>query len=187
MLKSPRGELKQHKQRCELLDLAISRERADSAAQDVLHAFVASPGLTNATLRLTDHAGEAYAGDRPRTIVASDTGWLVTTASTVLHLSIAGRITEIAGSDREIGDADGAANDAQFNAPRGCVLSADQITFFVADSENHKIRQIEATGIVITTAGSGVQGSADGMRGEAQFDSPMGAALVLWQHIVCGR
>ncbi|EOD25289.1 hypothetical protein EMIHUDRAFT_237929 [Emiliania huxleyi CCMP1516] len=98
--------------------------------------------------------------------VASDRsgGWYVTTEHSLLHVSAAGRIHTIA-----------TCEDC-----RGIALSPDgsAIALFVAEFGGHKIRRVEvATGAVSTLAGSGAQGSADGMGDAAQFSRPIGVAV----------
>ncbi|EOD27814.1 hypothetical protein EMIHUDRAFT_353638 [Emiliania huxleyi CCMP1516] len=88
-----------------------------------------------------------------------------------------GEVTTIAGSG-EGGDADGVGDAAEFCYPNGIAISPDGSALFVADYSNHKIRQVEvATGEVTTLAGSGTEGSADGVGDAAQFDGPDGVAL----------
>jgi len=48
---------------------------------------------------------------------------------------------------------------------------------YVADTGNHRIRKITATGQVTTLAGSGTSGFADGTGAAAQFDRPGGVAV----------
>ncbi|MGI9641891.1 MAG: thioredoxin-like domain-containing protein, partial [Acidimicrobiia bacterium] len=55
------------------------------------------------------------------------------------------------------GSSDGAALEAQFNAPQGLAIDGD--TLYVADTNNHLIRAVDlTTGDVTTTAGTGEQG-----------------------------
>ena len=85
-----------------------------------------------------------------------------------------GAVTTVAGSGEE-GDEDGVGGAAQFACPAGVAVSPDGSALFVADLWNHKIRRVEvATGAVTTVAGSGAEGSADGVGGAAEF-APMAA------------
>jgi hypothetical protein len=71
----------------------------------------------------------------------------------------------------EAGFADGASNKAKFNQPYG--LAINGTTLFVADRGNNRIRAVSTiTGEVLTVAGSGTQGFADGTQQAAQFSSP---------------
>jgi len=88
-----------------------------------------------------------------------------------------GAVTTLAGSG-EGGDADGVGDAAQFYNPSGIAISRDGGALFVADSGNNKIRRVEvATGAVTTIAGSGTEGSADGVGDAAQFCDPAGIAI----------
>ena len=83
--------------------------------------------------------------------------------------STARTVTTIAGSTE--GYADGAGTAAQFNHPTGTAVSGG--TLYVADRNNHRIRAIDLNDNTVTTiAGSGIQGSRDGIGTAAQFDSP---------------
>lgn len=62
------------------------------------------------------------------------------------------------GEKNEAGNVDGTFSEARFHSPQGVVFENEVI--FVADTENHTIRQIKLeTGQVITIAGNGTQGS----------------------------
>ena len=66
---------------------------------------------------------------------------------------------------------------ARFNSPQGIIDDASG-NLYVVDSGNHKIRKISPAGIVTTLAGrSRSPGSADGVRFDAQFNSPTGIAI----------
>ncbi|MEO6397794.1 MAG: hypothetical protein ABIP13_04955 [Tepidiformaceae bacterium] len=76
----------------------------------------------------------------------------------------------------ESGLKDGAALDALFDRPVG--LAADSRgNIYVADSGNHVIRRLTPSGIVETVAGSGIEGSQDGLALEAQFRTPVAVAV----------
>ncbi|EOD25371.1 hypothetical protein EMIHUDRAFT_237801 [Emiliania huxleyi CCMP1516] len=88
-----------------------------------------------------------------------------------------GAVTTVAGSG-ENGDADGVGDAAQFCGPTGIAVIPDGGALFVADLDNHKIRRVEvATGAVTTLAGSGTEGSADGVGDAAGFASPEEVAI----------
>ena len=77
--------------------------------------------------------------------------------------------------------AEGNGRVARFNSP-GNIVVTDDGTLYVADSLNHRIRQVSpgadaAATQVSTLAGSGTQGHEDGAGRNAQFDSPLGLAL----------
>jgi len=62
---------------------------------------------------------------------------------------------------------------ALFNSPFGlCKDNSGNI--FIADAGNNCIRRIDLNGIVTTFVGTGIAGSKDGVRGEAEFYEPTG-------------
>jgi glucose/arabinose dehydrogenase len=65
---------------------------------------------------------------------------------------------------------------AEFNAPQGvCVDPSGNV--YVADTGNNVIREILTNSQVVTVAGSGTPGSADGIGTNASFSAPTGVAL----------
>lgn len=62
----------------------------------------------------------------------------------------------------------GAAANAQFSKPIGICMDPSG-NFYVADSDNSRIRRIDSSGNVTTFAGSGTYGTQDGSPGTAQF------------------
>ena len=87
----------------------------------------------------------------------------------------AGVVSTLAGTGAA-GKADGPAVSATFNAPMGVAVDGAG-NVFVADTQNHTIRQITA-GIVSTLAGTaGAPGSADGTGIKAAFSGPTGLAV----------
>ncbi len=68
-----------------------------------------------------------------------------------------GAIQQVIGSG-EPGLADGDLATARFNQPQGCAITPDGQTLYVADTENHALREVDlAAGQVHTLAGTGVQ------------------------------
>eukprot|EP00947_MAST-08B_sp_MAST-8B-sp1_P001450 g1450.t1 len=89
----------------------------------------------------------------------------------------AGTVTTLAGSG-ERGSEDEAGDSASFHNPRGLALSPDGELLFIADAGNHKIRIMNMnTGAVTTLAGSGEEGSEDGVGVAASFCHPSGLAV----------
>jgi hypothetical protein len=81
----------------------------------------------------------------------------------IRKVSAAGIITTIAGSGAQgfAGDG-GPATSAKINNPRSVAVDADG-RVAVVDSNNHRIRRVDAAGVITTIAGSGRQGfSGDG-------------------------
>lgn len=90
-----------------------------------------------------------------------------------------GQVVEILGSG-EPGLGDGLAEEARFAGPQGLAVVGS--TLFIADTENHAIRQADlVTGLVRTIAGTGAQGRPfSGVRpaAEAALNSPWDLAVV---------
>ncbi|RKG82245.1 hypothetical protein D7W79_03040 [Corallococcus exercitus] len=72
----------------------------------------------------------------------------------------------------------GPAKQARLAAPRGVAVAADG-TVYIADTGNHRIRQVKPNGVISTVAGNGVKGAAgDGGRAlVASLDSPEAVAV----------
>ena len=77
-----------------------------------------------------------------------------------------------------VGLLDGACAGAKFNAPAQLAFATDG-TLYVADTGNHVLRAISASGVVSTAAGTGTQGYVDGPIVSAQLDAPQGVAVGL--------
>jgi sugar lactone lactonase YvrE len=74
------------------------------------------------------------------------------------------------------GSADGPGSTARFSGPKGLAIDGAGAVW-VADTGNDTIRRIDPGGTVATAAGSaGLQGSADGRGGAAQFFHPSSVA-----------
>lgn len=85
-------------------------------------------------------------------------------------------VTTFAGSG-EIGSVDGTGVAASFNYPSGIALDSNGNLYLADTYYNHKIRKITFDGIVTTLAGSGSQGSMDGIGISASFNSPGSVAV----------
>ncbi|MCU0578657.1 MAG: hypothetical protein MUF69_03835 [Desulfobacterota bacterium] len=90
-----------------------------------------------------------------------------------------GIITTVAGSGvRGFGGDGGPALEARMAAPRGVVVDP-QGNLYIADTDNHRIRKVDAAGRINTLAGSGTWGFGGdgGPAAEALLYGPMGLAL----------
>jgi sugar lactone lactonase YvrE len=106
------------------------------------------------------------------TVFISDTG-----NHTLRRLDRSGRVSTFAGKPGISGATNGLAAAARFNAPLGLAVSASGIVF-VADSGNHLIRRIDASGAVTTLAGVAESwGDEDGPAATARFNGPVGLVL----------
>jgi streptogramin lyase len=97
---------------------------------------------------------------------------------TIRKITIAGSVTTLAGSAGNPGSANGTGAAARFFLPNGLTVDASG-TVYVADSRNHTLRKITATGVVTTY--SGVAGSAGSTDGEValtqRFNTPNAVAV----------
>src|SRR5208283_2659603 len=100
---------------------------------------------------------------------SQDGGTVMTTPMTV---------STLAGQALIYGSADGTGSSANFYYPSG-VATDNAGNLYIADTDNHTIREVvAATGAVTTLAGlAGVSGSDDGTGSDARFDSPSAVAV----------
>jgi formylglycine-generating enzyme required for sulfatase activity len=91
----------------------------------------------------------------------------------IRKITPSGVVTTLAGSG-SVGSADGTGLAASFNNPNA--VAVDNIGN-VYVSANNKIRKVTPNGVVTTLAGSGSNGSADGIGSAATFNNPSGVAV----------
>lgn len=86
-------------------------------------------------------------------------------------------ITTVAGSDAASGDG-GPATEAQLTFPYGVATDASG-NLYIADTENHRIRRVDAEGVITTFAGTGEEGYGGdgGPATEAELNWPTGVAV----------
>ncbi len=94
--------------------------------------------------------------------------------SLLRRLATDGSVRTFAGASGP-GWADGEASMARFSAPSGLAVDLDG-RLLVADTRNHRIRQLDKQDRTSTLAG-GTLGSADGLALEAGFNGPLGVAV----------
>eukprot|EP00947_MAST-08B_sp_MAST-8B-sp1_P002354 g2354.t1 len=88
-----------------------------------------------------------------------------------------GAVTTLAGSGESKSE-DGVGAAASFSNPAGLALSPNGKQLFVADFESHIIRAMNVADRAVTTlAGSGEEGSEDGVGAAASFNRPADLAL----------
>jgi hypothetical protein len=121
-----------------------------------------------ATARFNTPSGLAL--DASGVLYVADTG-----NHAIRRVDRSGRVTTVAG-DGVAGWRDGAGGSARFNGPIGLSFDAEG-RLLVADTYNDRIRAITKSGEVITVAGEGVPGLADGPALAARFDTPTGLAV----------
>jgi len=94
-----------------------------------------------------------------------------------------GLVTTIAGLAGNSGSTDGMSGSARFNSPTDVAVDNNG-NLFVADSENHTIREILPSGLVSTLAGQAcASGSTDGTGSAARFNSPTAVAVDLSHNV----
>jgi NHL repeat len=110
-----------------------------------------------------DSAGNVYAADEGN--------------HTIRKVTAAGDVTTLAGTAGMSGSTDGTSTTARFHFPRDVAVdSAGNV--YVADTNNHTIRKVTATGDVTTLAGTaGMSGSTDGTGAAARFYYPISVAV----------
>ena len=97
----------------------------------------------------------------------------------IRKVDAAGVITTVAGDGtRGYGGDGGPAVAAQLNRPFG-VASDGAGSLYIADNSNHRIRKVDAAGVITTVAGDGTRGSGGdgGAATAAQLNWPRGVAL----------
>ena len=145
---------------------------------------------------ITTVAGTGAAGDgglglaatltelnNPTAVAATpDGGFLIADYGNdkIRKVSALGLIDTVAGGNGAGFSGDGGqATDAQLSCPRDIALKADG-GFLIADSGNHRIRQVDASGVITTVAGEGSDGydGDDGAPEAAKLSGPMGVATL---------
>ena len=125
-----------------------------------------------------DGAGRAARFSTPSGLAVDRVGALVvadTANHAIRRVTVDGTVSTIAGAPSP-GYRDGPDAAALFNAPLGVAVDrAGRI--IVADTYNDRIRAIQPDGAVVTLAGSGIRGFADGPSAQAAFDTPAGVAV----------
>ena len=81
-----------------------------------------------------------------------------------------GTVTTLAGAPQQ-GAIDGVGAAARFNSPAGITLGPTGL-LYVADTGNHRLRQVDAGGAVTTLCGASGPGALDGPAAQAKLSSP---------------
>ncbi len=128
-----------------------------------------------------DGPGSAARFDSPRGLALDGSGGLFVADGgnhTIRRIAADGSVSTVAGAAGQQGTANGPGTTARFAFPEG--LAFDGSRLFIADTNNHAIRRLDADGTVSTHAGlAGVGGDAtpSGSSTAARFLAPRGLAL----------
>lgn len=130
----------------------------------------------------TDGVGTNARLENPAGLALSADGSLLFLAEysdKVRKISTATATTSLLAGSSTSGSANGVGAAATFNSPFGLALSPDGSTVYLADGDNHLIRQIVvSTKAVTTLAGTaGSPGSTDGIGTAARFNTPRDVAM----------
>ncbi len=143
-----------------------------STASQISAAVQAAQGSTDAT-------GTAAKFYLPRGITIDNTSTNLYITDSGNHtirqiVRATGFVTTIAGSVGNPGKTDGTGTAATFYNPRGITFSSVSSSLYVADTNNNLIRKVTPAGVVTTVAGTGTQGSQDGVGIYTSFWYPQG-------------
>jgi len=109
-------------------------------------------------------------------VVVTNSGGSVTSQPAVLAVNHT--LSVIAGQLGGVGNVNGTGSAAAFYQPEGVAVDTVHNLIYVADTSDHTIRKITATGVVTTFAGtSNVFGFSDGTGTAAQFNNPQALAV----------
>lgn len=96
---------------------------------------------------------------------------------TIRKITPSGSVSTLAGAAGNAGNTDGLGALARFDLPTGIAVDGAG-NIYVTDSGSHTIRKITPLGLVTTLAGMpGNNGSTDGLRNNALFNTPTGIEL----------
>lgn len=127
-----------------------------------------------------DGAREVARFNSPRDLAIDGAGNLYVADSgnhTIRKLTPDGVVSTLAGRAGVAGSADGDGADARFNHPTGVTVYPDG-TAYVADQQNHLIREITPAGRVAVFSGkAGIRGNTNGARDQTLFTFPTHVAV----------
>jgi len=152
---------------------AVVRKITPAGVVTTLAGLAGSRGSTNgvgAAARFNNPFG--VAADRDGNVYVADT-----VNETIRRITPDGTVSLLAGATSIGGNTDGPGNTARFFRPTALVVDANG-GLIIADTGNHSIRRLSASGAVTTFAGGGGNfGSTDGFGTTARFNQPRGLAI----------
>ncbi len=143
--------------------------------EGVVTTFAGSGGRSGTN----DGVGAAARFLHPYGVTVDGAGQLFVTDTgndTIRKITPLGEVTTFAGQAGSSGSTDGTGHLASFFSPTGIVVDRSNVVF-VADTDNSKIRRLDAAGNVSTFAGATEPGHLDGTGTAASFSQPYGLAL----------
>jgi alpha-tubulin suppressor-like RCC1 family protein len=145
--------------------------------QGVVTTFAGLPGTAGAV----NATGSAARFNRPAGIALGTGGTLYVSElgnHGIRKITSAGVVTTLAGGSGLAGYIDGIAGAARFSSPGGLAVGTADV-LYVADTENHCVRQVTQAGVVTTLAGRGESliDFMDSRNGHAIFRHPRGIAV----------
>ena len=132
----------------------------------------------NGTTTFANGTGTNATFNSPTGITVDSAGNITigdTTNDRVRRITINGVVTTLAGTGTN-GFLDGAGTSANFNFLQGVAYDASG-NIYVTDTFGQRIRRVLPTGVVSTIAGTGAQGSIDGLGTAATFNFPRGIVV----------
>ena len=140
---------------------------------------VLAGGLTMDQTSVVDGQGMYATFNWPQSLAIEPKSGFIFVADTgsnkIRKISPSGLVTTFAGSGAE-DSLNGQGIKAAFNHPHGIAIDSKG-NVFVADTWNNKIRKISPSGWVTNFAGSGFNGSRDGLGEVASFHDPHGITI----------
>lgn len=157
--------------------IAIAAAAARAAPEPQYVSTLAGSEQGLVTARDGALAQAVFRGPRQAVVDAQGRVLVADTQNHLIRRIANGLVSTLAGQAGVNGFADGPGATALFNEPSGVLVAADG-SVLVLDSNNGRIRRIDANGVVSTLAGGGGGGTrfADGQGSAAAFNEPRGFA-----------
>ncbi len=153
-------------------------DKSNHSIRKITSGGVVSTLAGTGTAGFMDGAGSVAQFSYPFGVAVDGSGFVYvadTSNHRIRKITSGGVVSTLAGTGTQ-GSMDGAGNVAQFDAPQG--VAVDNSGFvYVADSSNHRIREITSGGVVSTLAGTGTAGFMDGASNVARFNQPFGVTV----------